>query len=246
MKKLNWRVKLGIGLVLLSAGLYFIHWLIYREAKHIFIYLLGDIAFIPIEVLIVTLIIHALLVAREKQAMLKKMNMVIGSFYSEVGTQLLRDFARFDPEAERVAAELRVTGTWTDGQFNAARARIKGFDYTLRAERGDLEALRDFLVGKRTFLLGLLQNPNLLEHEAFTDLLWAVFHLTEELASRSNLSQLSDADRAHLEGDLKRAYTCLVAEWVDYMRHLKGEYPYLFSLALRTNPFDPAARPEVK
>jgi hypothetical protein len=246
MKKLNWRVKLGIGLVLLSAALYFVHWLIYRQAGHIFIYLIGDIAFIPIDVLIVTLIIHALLVAREKQAMLKKMNMVIGAFYSEVGTRLLRDFARFDPEAERVAAELRVTGKWTDGQFDAARARIKGLDHTLKAERGDLDALRAFLDGKRTFLLGLLQNPNLLEHESFTDLLWAVFHLTEELACRGGLNELPPADRAHLEGDLKRAYTQLVAEWVDYMRHLKADYPYLFSLALRTNPFDPAASPEVK
>jgi len=30
------------------------------------------------------------------------------------------------------------------------------------------------------------------------------------------------------------------------MRHLKKEYPYLFSLAVRTNPFDPRASVEVK
>jgi hypothetical protein len=29
------------------------------------------------------------------------------------------------------------------------------------------------------------------------------------------------------------------------MRHLRDDYPYLFSLARRTNPFDPAARVEV-
>ncbi len=245
MKWLNWRVKLGIGLVLLSAALYFVHWLIYRDAGHIFIYLIGDIAFIPIDVLIVTLIIHALLVAREKQAMLKKMNMVIGAFYSEVGTRLLRDFARFDPEAERIAAELRVNGKWTDEQFASAHARIKALDYTVKSERGDLGELHDFLVAKRPFLLGLLQNPNLLEHEAFTDLLWAVCHLTEELACRADVRELSEPDRAHLDGDLKRAYAQLVAQWIDYVKHLKDAYPYLFSLALRTNPFDPAARPEV-
>ena len=33
----------------------------------------------------------------------------------------------------------------------------------------------------------------------------------------------------------------LIAEWLAYMRHLKKNYPYLFSLALRTNPFDPQA-----
>lgn len=38
----------------------------------------------------VTVIIHRLLVEREKPAMLQKMNMVIGAFFSEVGTALLK------------------------------------------------------------------------------------------------------------------------------------------------------------
>jgi len=31
-----------------------------------------------------------------------------------------------------------------------------------------------------------------------------------------------------------------------HMEHLKNEYPYLFSLAVRTNPFDPNASVEVR
>ena len=42
----------------------------------------------------------------------------------------------------------------------------------------------------------------------------------------------------HLSGDIQRAYQILVREWLDYLEHLKQDYPYLFSLALRTNPFD--------
>jgi voltage-gated potassium channel len=40
-----------------------------------------------------------------------------------------------------------------------------------------------------------------------------------------------------LANDAKRAYSALVRQWVDYLQHLKRSYPYLFSLALRTNPF---------
>jgi hypothetical protein len=29
------------------------------------------------------------------------------------------------------------------------------------------------------------------------------------------------------------------------MQHLKSDYPYLYSLAVRMNPMDPEARPEV-
>ena len=194
MKKWNWRVKLGVGLVLLSAALYFVHWLFFRDFHHILIYLVGDIAFIPMEVLVVTLIIHQLLSAHEKRAMLKKMNMVIGSFYSEVGTALLRDFSRLDADAERIGQELAVTGKWADRQFDEVRARLKRFDYTVEGAKAGLEEMRAFLLEKRGFLLGLLQNPNLLEHDSFSDLLWAVFHLTEELAHRGDLSPYIGVD----------------------------------------------------
>ena len=38
----------------------------------------------------------------------------------------------------------------------------------------------------------------------------------------------------------------LIKEWLVYLQHLKREYPYLFSLAVRTNPFDPGASVEVR
>jgi hypothetical protein len=36
-----------------------------------------------------------------------------------------------------------------------------------------------------------------------------------------------------------------VSGWLDYVRHLKDGYPYLFSLAMRTNPLDETASPVV-
>ena len=95
-------------------------------------------------------------------------------------------------------------------------------------------------------MLRLLANPNLLEHDSFTNLLWAVFHLTDELAHRKDVNTILDSDYVHLAGDVKRAYVLLISEWLDYMKHLKVNYPYLFSLAMRTNPFDPEAKPEVQ
>jgi hypothetical protein len=46
--------------------------------------------------------------------------------------------------------------------------------------------------------------------------------------------------------DINRGYRLLVFEWVTYMEHLKEHYPYLFSLAMRTNPFDPEAQAEIR
>ncbi|KKO20109.1 MAG: hypothetical protein L3J18_09965 [Candidatus Brocadia sp.] len=246
MKRLHWQLYLGLSLVTISAFLYFIHYEIFQDAHHIFIFLIGDIAFVPIEVLFVTLIIHRLLSEREKRAVMKKLNMVIGAFFSEMGIKLLQYFSHFDRTFDKIRENLVVTNTWSEKEFFDTGKGVKSFDCRMDSQNGNLAELRNFLVEKRDFLLRLLENPNLLEHESFTELLWAVSHLTEELIARADVSTLSNADYAHLSGDIKRAYLALIFEWLEYMRHLKDDYPYLFSFAVRMNPFDPNATPEIK
>ncbi len=246
MKGVRWQILLGVALVVLSAIFYLLHYALFRDPHHIFIYLVGDIAFVFIEVLLVTLIIHRLLGEREKRARLEKLNMVIGTFFSEVGTTLLTYFSDSDPKLNQIREELVVTADWSDQEFHRVSTRLKRYDYTVEIEKVGLDDLRSLLLGKTNFLLRLLENPVLLEHESFTDLLRAVFHLTEELGAREDLRQLPTTDYQHLAGDTKRAYSLLVHQWLEYMKHLKENYPYLFSLAMRTNPFDENASPIVK
>jgi len=165
----------------------------------------------------------------------------MGIQVSEVGTRLLTLFSDLDPGLERIRSELIVKGNWSEQKFSATSIRLKEYGYAVKIEKIHIDGLRDYLVGKRDFLLRLLENPNVLEHEAFTDLLRAVFHLTEELAAREDTSQLPPTDYGHIEGDIKRVYVLLVHQWVDYMKYLKDNYPYLFSLAVRQNPFDQSA-----
>ena len=245
-KIFNWQVVLGFFLIMLSALVYYIHFLIFRDARHIFIYLVGDIAFVFLEVFLVTLVVHNLLAHREKQALFKKLNMVIGAFFSEVGRELIKFCIVFDAQRATLAKKLVVRSEWTDKQFKNLQKEISGFACDIDYKRGDLEGLKCFLVKKRAFLLALLENQNLLEHESFTDLLWAVFHLTEELEGRSDLNNLVSTDYEHLSGDIQRAYRQLISQWLLYMKHLKADYPYLFSLAMRTNPFDSQATIQVR
>jgi hypothetical protein len=238
MKKLRSQLALGTVLILISALMYFFQIRVFRAERDTFFYLLQDLAFVPIQVLLVTIIVDQVLRLREKAAMLNKLNMVIGTFFSEVGTQLLKSFSGFDHQIDRIRPELVVKGDWTDRQFDRVMADLQQYDYRIEAQKGDLRGLKLFLSGKRDFLLRLLENQNLLEHETFTELLWAVFHLTEELEARADMAHLSAADREHLAVDIRRAYIILISEWLSYMKHLKKEYPYLFSLAVRTNPFD--------
>jgi len=239
-------IMFGLLLLLLSVFFYVFHFAVFRDAHHIFIYLVGDIAFVFVEVLLVTLIIHRLLSEREKRLMLKKLNMVIGAFFSEVGLDLLKYFGGFDTNADGISKHLLVNKQWSPEHFSKMTAVLQNREYEINSQKGDLGALRSFLMNKRAFLLRLLENPNLLEHETFTELLWAVFHLAEELSHRESIEELPTTDYQHLAGDIKRAYELLIREWLAYMEHLKSSYPYLFSLAVRTNPFDSQASVEVK
>jgi len=248
MKKnsLTPQILFGLLLIFLSVLFYSLHYAIFRDLHHILIYLIGDIAFVFIEVLLVTLIIHHILNERAKQAMIKKLNMVIGAFFSEAGTPLLKFFSQFDAESESLSKHLIVDTNWSPEHFDQMQTVLKKHDYKIDSRAGDLQGLQTFVVEKRAFLLRLLENPNLLEHEEFTELLWAVFHLSEELSYRESVKDLPETDFRHLSGDIKRAYSLLVREWLVHMEHLKNDYPYLFSLAIRTNPFDSNASVEVK
>jgi hypothetical protein len=244
VNRATWRVKLGLGLAAATALVLFVNLWVFGTPKETEFWVMHSLAMMPIEILIVTLILSQVLERRERQEMLHKLNMVIGAFFSEAGSELLRRITAFDADVE-VRENFFVKDDWDDKRFAEAKAVAAAYDYGVDAARGDLAGLREFLISKRDFLLRLLENPNLLEHASFTDMLWAVFHIAEELEHRSNLSGLSAADQEHLSNDLKRAHAALASEWLDYIRHLKLAYPYLYSLAMRLNPLDPNARPEV-
>lgn len=233
-------------LVFMSLAVYTVHYIIFRNARDLFYYLIFNVAFVFIQVLMVSLIIERVISLHEKQAMLNKMNMVIGTFFSEVGTGLIKLLIGFETGGHSLNPDLMVKNDWDDKKFDACSKKAAANNAKLDSGKSDLAVLKEFLGNRREFLLGLLGNQNLLEHETFTELLWAVFHLTEELGFRTDVTRLSHIDLGHLSGDMKRAYSGLLREWIAYMKHLKNAYPYLFSLAVRTNPFDAGARVEIE
>lgn len=237
----RWKLIAGLGLITLSLALLTIHYLIFQDSHHLFIFLVGDLAFIPIEVLVVTLIIDQMLESREKQRKIEKLNMVIGTFFSAIGTPLLTRISRSDPAIDQVKPRLVIGTDWNVAAFADVKVCLNNYSCNVVITHIDIESLRTFLVDNEDFLLRIVENPMVFEHESFTDLVFAINHLTEELKAREDLTMLPDADKNHLSNDIQRVYRQLMLEWIRYMEYLKIHYPYLFSLAMRKNPFDPAA-----
>jgi hypothetical protein len=242
MKNMRWFVILATALIASSAAIYALQIVTFKKTEETFFLLFQDLAFLPISVLIVALILEKLLNHIENQAMIKKLNMVVGVFFMEVGNELLQVFSRFDTTSHDVAKLLLIGDKWSDAHFADAQKRLLAFEFKMDARKGYIGDLQAFYNQKRPSILKMMENPNLLEHESFTDMLLAVSHLGEELSVRKDLTHISPKDTDHLSGDIKRAYIALVGEWLNYMHHLKTEYPYLYSLSVRTNPFDPDAK----
>ncbi|MGA2368660.1 MAG: hypothetical protein ABSF74_08860 [Dehalococcoidia bacterium] len=238
MKISRYLIVLAGLLILSSVILFVIDYMIFRDLRNNLFYLIQDLAFLPLQVLLVGVIVEGLLARREVEEKISKMNMVVGTFFSEVGHRLSTMLLEAADDKTKIMDNLHVVTSWKQPEFN------KALDFARKETQTqfpgmDLGELKAFLVSKRTFLLALIENPNLLEHERFTDLLLSVFHLTEELESRPSLANLPPKDMAHIGVDISRAYQYLLVEWLDYMQHLKANYPFLYSHYLRIHPFQP-------
>jgi len=138
-----------------------------------------------------------------------------------------------------------VTNDWSEQDFLKTDKQLQHYGYAIEIHRFDLEQLKDLLMRQRDFLLRLLENPSLLEHESFTQLLLAVFHLIEELACRSELKGLPESDVAHVKGVLEGPIP-LGQGMVALHEAFEETIPLSFFSGLKNNPFDQGASPIVR
>jgi len=237
MRKYSTYILVAGLFIAASAIIYVIHYFTFYDPHHIFIFLISDLAFLPLEVYLVVIVIERILARREKQARMQKMNMVVGAFYSEIGSELIRHLQTYFRCDQEIRKQFTFDATWQHKDFENARAFARTIEEAPDFTPEKLIELRPILTNKRVFFVSLLQNPTLLENDSFTNLLWATFHLMEELDARESLDNLPDSDVYHIGGDIKRLYGHLVTQWIEYVEDMKTGYPYLFSFMSRNNPF---------
>jgi len=183
--------------------------------------------------------------------MLEKLDVLMSTFFSEVGNDLLKQLSSVN-KYKTNTENLKSIKNWDENDFDNKLAELKdtSVDFTADVSSDEREEflanLQSFLVDKREFIINLINNPNLLEKDDFSELVNAILHLDEELEHRNDLNLVTDADFGHLNGDMQRVYNKLVYEWVSYLKYLYKNYPYMIALIIRTNPFDETAEVYVK
>lgn len=166
-----------------------------------------------------------------------RVDAIIGIFFSEIGNRLLRSFCSLDANCSYYTKYIPAEQKWSSSDLADLLKRLSGHGHTIDLKHTDIDALKALLNDKFDILLKLLENPNVLEHEEFMNLLHATIHLREEFLLRDNSGDLSAADLAHIIEDSRKVYLLLTKQWVSYMYRLKDRYPYLFSMAIKNHPF---------
>ncbi|MDR0912351.1 MAG: hypothetical protein LBM96_07115 [Methanobrevibacter sp.] len=247
----KWKIKAMVGLLLLSILIYAATIIIFNDFEHTIWYIFIDLAFIPIDIVIVVFFVEDIIDRKEKEMIFEKMDMLMSVFFSEVGNSLLINFSKLDSHNAKIQSFLMDIEKADENEMVEILKKFKNqphqFDLKLPegSEEEFLLALKNVLYSKREFLVRMLENPNLLEKESLSNLLLAIFHLDEELEHRNITSTMPKTDIGHLIGDIDRVYFHLIYEWLNHLYYLKIKYPYMFSLALRTNPFDKEATVQV-
>ena len=219
----------------ISFMLYFLYFLFSRDLSYILDSFILKLAFLPIYILFTTLLVDGLLASREHRINERKKNMIIGVFYTEIGKRLITQLSAYCQNSPDLIEHLDVSDEWTPQSFQLSKQRVKSINLNIGITCS-LDEVHELLFSKRDFMIQLLQNPNILEDESFTNLLLATFHLSEELIIRNTGRELSTADTNHLAGDVKRIYSLIIVEWLAYLEHLSKNYPFLFKLEVMSNP----------
>lgn len=237
-KRVKDNIIIGGGLLLLSLILHYIHVLIFKDIHHTMIFLVADIAFIPMEVFFTSMILERMLERREKEHGKEKLNMLVGVFYAEIGTQLLGYFVEQDDRVS-ICKKLRIKdpSIWDEDYFKRLQQLNSMYHYEVSLEKVDLIQLKDLLHDGKNLLITLMTTESLHDHETFTEMLMLIMHLKEELDLR-DISSLNESERHHLEQDMTALYRYLTYEWCYYLNYLSKHYPGLFNTAIMLSPFN--------
>ncbi len=168
--------------------------------------------------------------------------MMIEVFFGGIGFDILRILAGSDLAIEEIQDDFVIDEKWKKRVF---KKKIKSYKPDLALTGDDLEEILHILESEKDDIQRMIENPMLLEHDTFSELLMAVFHMYKELSLRIDLGKLSELDKRHLLGDAERVYLLLCVEWIEYLNHMRVHYPYMYNLSLRVDPYGEEAHVEV-
>ena len=229
--------QIVIMLICSSALLYLLHYIIFRDAHHIGIFFLHDLAGMPLEVILVTLFFDRIIDKASEEENQSKLSIIETLFFNESGGHMLQYLTSFDPNSEKLSEIMHVNMSWKSSDYLNARKRLKAYSFHLDVEKVDFFGLHYHLNERHAYYRNILENPALTQSSEFTELVMKIYLMWEELDCRTDLYNLDLTEKHYLGELLTEIYEELVEYWLDNAyNHSIHNRPRLHRL-IETSPF---------
>lgn len=224
-------------MIALSAVLYDLHYQIFQDFHHIAIFFLHDIAFLPLEVLLVSLGLDRLIERSKEEEGRSKLSIIESMFFKESGGEILRYLCQFDPNSQQLRDMLQVSEEWTQSDFINVQWQLRSYDFQIDVDQVDFFGLHDHLSKRHEYYLHILENPTLTQSNEFTELVMTIYLLWEELDGRTDLYNLDESERHTLGELLTEIYREGTSFWLDNAYNHSVHNPLRIRLLVAHNPF---------
>ncbi|MGN8773192.1 hypothetical protein [Candidatus Weimeria sp. HCP3S3_B5] len=219
-----------VALIAVSALIYAVQIAVFHDVRTTAFYFLQDMAFMPITIAIATIVVGEIISLREKRERLEKTQMLTSSFFTGIGAYLLKEIIRMT-DTDQFITEVVRGSSYDKRQEKEILDRIRKMDLTVHIDREGYDRIRQIIRENQTNIFIIASNPLVIEHEAFTDMLWGIFHLMDEYRLRGDWDDLSAQDIEHFDQDFERILRAMLINWVRDVRYLRENFPDFYAVA---------------
>ena len=148
-------------LLAISACIYGMQILIFKDVRNTEFYIFQDMAFIPISIAITTVVVGELLDINNKRDSRQKTRMLTSTFFSDIGFELMSMLALISNIDEELLYTINAPELPESDKITA----IKSSGLTVNANMGMYTIISDIIIASKTDILILSSNPMLYDHE---------------------------------------------------------------------------------
>ncbi len=217
-------------LIILSVGIYSLQIAIFHDTRNTAFYILQDFAFMPVTIAVATLVVGELINEQERRDRRRKTRMLTSTFFTEMGTRLIRIIVDASEQKEALRA-IMVFRCQHEKDLKAQWERINGMQIRVCLTADSYTRSMELIKEGQMALLVLSSNSLLMEHEHFTDLLWGLFHLIDEYNLRGAYEELTEQDIRHLNDDFSEVLRLLMLNYTANAKYVRETYPNLYRTA---------------
>lgn len=226
-----------VTMTIIAIAIYAIHYIIFGELKATVSGLVLSLAYVPIGVIFNILILDKIFEKSKEIRLERRMNIVIGSFFHEIGNGLMNVIVAGDENIALLNYLCDASVEWEHKDFKKLSEFVEDYECKINIDNIDLNELRAVIENKEDFVLDLIINSNLDEYEGFSEMLMRILHVRDEFDVLFIDGYLTLKDKEHMTNDICNAYKDLLGFRVNYIENLKDYYPLMFTRLMKNSPF---------